>query len=326
MRRIYLIDCPGIVPPSARDSETQKVLKGVVRVEHLSQPEDSVAVLLSRVRPEYMRRTYGVESWTGVDDFLEQLAQRRGKLNRGGEPDRPGVAKVVLNDWIRGRIPFFTPPPALPESSAASLAKLSTTALRATLSLNPDGDSTKRVPGVEQHLGGVVHGVKFVEADQEPASDPAAMVVEDDEEWGGIVDEDELELEEAEREATPLAWDELMAAAAPVSGPASVDEDEDADDLGEADFDAAIAEQAPSDDAELDDDDEPQRPAKEPRMTTSKVRARFSQLPLTLQRKATNFFTTANVKNKSRRGKPTPVAGESKPSVKASGRAKKGRR
>ena len=119
---------------------------------------------------------------------------------------------------------------------------------------------------------------------------------------------------------------ELMAAAAPVSGPASVDEDEDADDLGEADFDAAIAEQAPSDDAELDDDDEPQRPAKEPRMTTSKVRARFSQLPLTLQRKATNFFTTANVKNKSRRGKPTPVAGESKPSVKASGRAKKGRR
>ena len=30
MRRIYLIDCPGIVPVSAHDSETGTVLKGVV--------------------------------------------------------------------------------------------------------------------------------------------------------------------------------------------------------------------------------------------------------------------------------------------------------
>ena len=96
MRRIYLIDCPGIVPPSARDTESQKVLKGVVRVEHLSQPEDSVTVLLDRVRHEYIRRTYGIQEWSDTDHFLEQLAQQRGKLNKGGEPDRPGVAKIVL--------------------------------------------------------------------------------------------------------------------------------------------------------------------------------------------------------------------------------------
>lgn len=35
MNRIYLIDCPGIVPPSKRDTETDIVLKGVVRVENL---------------------------------------------------------------------------------------------------------------------------------------------------------------------------------------------------------------------------------------------------------------------------------------------------
>ncbi len=42
MRRIYLIDCPGIVPVSAHDSETGTVLKGVVRVENLETPAEHI--------------------------------------------------------------------------------------------------------------------------------------------------------------------------------------------------------------------------------------------------------------------------------------------
>lgn len=30
---------------------------------------------------------------------------------QGGEPDMPTVSKMVLNDWQRGRIPFFVKPP-----------------------------------------------------------------------------------------------------------------------------------------------------------------------------------------------------------------------
>lgn len=105
MRRIYLIDCPGIVPPSSRDTETQKVLKGVVRVEHLSAPGDSIPLLLERVRPEYMTRTYGVQSWTDSDGFLTQLAVKRGKLGKGGEANLDTVAKMVLNDWSKLTMP-----------------------------------------------------------------------------------------------------------------------------------------------------------------------------------------------------------------------------
>lgn len=97
MRRIYLIDCPGIVPPSARDSESQKVLKGIVRVEHLSSPEEHVPFLLSRVRPEYLTRTYGIAEWKDTDEFLSKLAIKMGKLHRGGEADQRTVATMVLN-------------------------------------------------------------------------------------------------------------------------------------------------------------------------------------------------------------------------------------
>ncbi|XP_029894447.1 nucleolar GTP-binding protein 2 isoform X1 [Aquila chrysaetos chrysaetos] len=110
MRRIFLIDCPGVVYPSG-DTETDIVLKGVVQVEKIKSPEDHISAVLERAKPEYIRKTYKIDSWKDTEDFLEKLACRTGKLLKGGEPDLQTVSKMVLNDWQRGRIPFFVKPP-----------------------------------------------------------------------------------------------------------------------------------------------------------------------------------------------------------------------
>lgn len=110
MRRIYLVDCPGVVYPSGFTPE-EIVLKGVVRVEHLKNPEDYIAPILQRVRIEYIQRTYKIDQWKDPEDFLEQLAKRCGKLLKGGDPDFNNISKMVLNDWQRGRIPYFVKPP-----------------------------------------------------------------------------------------------------------------------------------------------------------------------------------------------------------------------
>ncbi|KAM6295917.1 nucleolar GTP-binding protein 2 isoform 2-T2 [Aegotheles albertisi] len=110
MRRIFLIDCPGVVYPSG-DTETDIVLKGVVQVEKIKSPEDHIGAVLERAKPEYIRKTYKIDSWEDTQDFLEKLAARTGKLLKGGEPDTQTVSKMVLNDWQRGRIPFFVKPP-----------------------------------------------------------------------------------------------------------------------------------------------------------------------------------------------------------------------
>ncbi|XP_021055553.1 nucleolar GTP-binding protein 2 [Mus pahari] len=110
MRRIFLIDCPGVVYPS-EDSETDIVLKGVVQVEKIKAPQDHIGAVLERAKPEYISKTYKIESWESAEDFLEKLALRTGKLLKGGEPDLLTVSKMVLNDWQRGRIPFFVKPP-----------------------------------------------------------------------------------------------------------------------------------------------------------------------------------------------------------------------
>lgn len=119
MKRIFLIDCPGVVYAST-ESDAEKVLKGVVRVELVTNPEDYIPPVLERVRPEYLRRQYRLEKWTDSVDFLEQLAKRSGKLLKGGEPDIASVAKMVLNDWQRGKLPFYVAPEAFetPKSQA----------------------------------------------------------------------------------------------------------------------------------------------------------------------------------------------------------------
>lgn len=67
MSRIFLIDCPGVVYPSG-DSETDIVLKGVVRIENVPSPEDYVPAVLDRARKIYLTRTYGIENWCDLDN------------------------------------------------------------------------------------------------------------------------------------------------------------------------------------------------------------------------------------------------------------------
>ena len=125
-KRIYLIDCPGIVPDHGNwevtiDAEADKVLKGVVRPEKLSSPSLYIPILLSRiVNTSNLVKKYSIDPqiveanpgiFSDADLFLTTLAVRMGKLLKGGEPDLETVARVVIQDWQKGRLPYFVPPP-----------------------------------------------------------------------------------------------------------------------------------------------------------------------------------------------------------------------
>lgn len=111
MKRIYLIDCPGVVPPSNNDSPEDILLRGVVRVENVENPEQYIAAVLKKTKPQHIQRTYDIGGFETATEFLELLARKGGRLLKGGEADVDGAAKMVLNDFVRGKIPWFTPPP-----------------------------------------------------------------------------------------------------------------------------------------------------------------------------------------------------------------------
>lgn len=111
MKRIYLIDCPGVVPPNANDTEEDILLRGVCRVENVHNPEQYIPAVLRRVQPRHLERTYGIKYQENYLDWLALLARQGGRLLKGGEADLDGVAKMVINDFLRGKIPWYTPPP-----------------------------------------------------------------------------------------------------------------------------------------------------------------------------------------------------------------------
>ena len=113
MKRIYLIDCPGVVPPSNNDSPEDILLRGVVRVENVENPEQYIAAVLKKTKPQHIQRTYDIGAFETATQFLELLARKGGRLLKGGEADVDGAAKMVLNDFVRGKLPWFTPPPVV---------------------------------------------------------------------------------------------------------------------------------------------------------------------------------------------------------------------
>ncbi|WWC67607.1 nucleolar GTP-binding protein 2 [Kwoniella pini CBS 10737] len=334
MRRIYLIDCPGIVPVSAKDSDTDTVLKGVVRVENLATPAEHIPQLLERVRAEYIERTYGLEhkegGWhgeSGATILLSAIAKKSGKLLKGGEPDQESAAKMVLNDWIRGKIPFFVPPPAKEQPTEGTSEEVVNSAQaqedKETQEMLEEQERSlgkilgeKRVKGVDQTISKIVTMPKFIGEDarrykEEEGKDvDMADLPEDAEE------EDEEEDGDAE-EGEELAWDDIFPGNAGPSKFADLPVDEEDENNDEEDEDEDEDEDEEDDDEEEDDDDdeevvidlsdpsskkagkrkavefedEESTPAKkEKRMTTNK-------------KKTENFYTHANVKNRNREKK-----------------------
>lgn len=111
-KRIYLIDCPGIVY-DANESQVDKVLKSVVRAEKIPDPDSYIQPILDRVSTKHITDMFGVTHWQNAEDFIVQVAERTGKLLKGGEPDVNNVCKTIIFDWQRGNIPYFTKPPAV---------------------------------------------------------------------------------------------------------------------------------------------------------------------------------------------------------------------
>ena len=117
-RNIYLIDSPGVVVDSAGDTETDSVLKGVVRAERLEAPEAFADAILARLKREHVAAQYGLPkegdgSWTGAMDLLEKIAVKSGRLLKGGEPCMRSAAITLINDFQRGKLPHYVAPPDL---------------------------------------------------------------------------------------------------------------------------------------------------------------------------------------------------------------------
>lgn len=270
MRRIFLIDCPGVVHSATHDSEAETVLKGVVRPESLDDPTDYIATLLSRVKKEYLQRHYKIMSWKNHFDFLEQLARKTGKLKKGGKPDYTLTARKMIFDWQRGRLPWFASPPFEDDIEKAEMDELTkhlkVNQLFHKIKLSEDVKFTKDDR----------HGVGYIPKEHEeeirkkvtrPSNEEETTAYDWDEIYKGVIGE-ELEEEPSKSEEGTyepsneegVVDDEELLKLIPEGAHYSSDEDEDDDEEEET---RTSATDDASDDGEVEQDAEEQEEEEE---------------------------------------------------------------
>jgi nuclear GTP-binding protein len=109
-RKVYLIDSPGVIPSRKNISPEDLLLCGAIRIERVEEPSAYIPAVLDICKPEHVARTYGIDALES-SSFLDALARKYGRLFPGGEPDNNAAARIVLQDFTRGKLPWFKDPP-----------------------------------------------------------------------------------------------------------------------------------------------------------------------------------------------------------------------
>lgn len=172
---------------------------------------------MQRVKPIYLSRTYGVplpnpddpkERWD-PEDFLDQLARMKGRLLKHGEPDRNSVAKIILTDWVRGKIPFFVPPPERSEElNIAEVKEAKAKAAKGKAKAKAKEAEAAEVPGVRQNLGSIMQKMTFVPEDVRPLED--VLLEGEDGAEEEVEGENSGEEEDEEEQEEELTWNDVF--------------------------------------------------------------------------------------------------------------------
>ncbi|EJD40823.1 P-loop containing nucleoside triphosphate hydrolase protein [Auricularia subglabra TFB-10046 SS5] len=121
-RGVKIVDSPGVV---FDDGAGAALLRNVLSVDDIADPIAVVETIVARTDPEALKRIYKVLPFSSAIEFLTMVSLTSGRLGKGGAPDTEAAARVVLRDWNRSKIPFFTDVPKTHASDTGETAIVS---------------------------------------------------------------------------------------------------------------------------------------------------------------------------------------------------------
>ena len=129
----------------------------------------------------------------------------------------------MLSDWVRGRIPFFVPPPERPEELNKAEAKAAKKDSKGKAKAHDE--EQERVPGVTQNFGSIMQKNSFVAEDIRPLDDEGEGSADQDaqSDAGESGDDDaEGEVDDGEEFEEDLAWNDVFKGDDPAEGVTTV--------------------------------------------------------------------------------------------------------
>ncbi|KAJ2012604.1 hypothetical protein IW146_009891 [Coemansia sp. RSA 922] len=120
---VLLCDCPGLVFPTFATTQADMVCNGVLPIDQLREFTGPSALLAARIPKVVLEAIYGIEIRTRpieeggsglptAEELLCAYAAARGLFKGGeGNPDEARAARVLLKDYVNGKLLYCHPPP-----------------------------------------------------------------------------------------------------------------------------------------------------------------------------------------------------------------------
>ena len=131
--QLTLVDGPGLVIPNFSMTKADMVLAGILPIDNLNDFTPSVDLLLSKVPFSHITAHYGImrhlvtaarkaDRKSETMQMLSALALMRGFMKPGGVPDHFKAAKLVLKDYVQGKLRFCKAPPGVDQEGFCEFA------------------------------------------------------------------------------------------------------------------------------------------------------------------------------------------------------------
>jgi hypothetical protein len=75
----------------------------------------AISIILRQSSKQSLLSFYKIADYSSVKDLLRQIALKKQHILKGGVPDVSGGAKVLIDDWYEGKIPYSVQNFSLPE-------------------------------------------------------------------------------------------------------------------------------------------------------------------------------------------------------------------
>lgn len=112
-KNIRLIDSPGVVfdGNDNQGREVGAILRSGIDADSIEDPIPAIQELLDRCTMESLMMTYNIPAFPCAMTFLAMVARTKGRVLKGGIPDKIVAARCVIKDWNKGKIPYYSVPP-----------------------------------------------------------------------------------------------------------------------------------------------------------------------------------------------------------------------
>eukprot|EP01138_Halocafeteria_seosinensis_P013067 gb/GECG01013345.1/.p1 GENE.gb/GECG01013345.1/~~gb/GECG01013345.1/.p1 ORF type:complete len:812 (+),score=145.72 gb/GECG01013345.1/:1-2436(+) len=147
-----ICDCPGLVFPSFVSSKAEMVCNGVFPLSQLRDHVGPMSLIVQRIHRRTLEKQYGIKLPTPAEDedperqptvkeLLDTFSTARGFMAAAhAGPDHPRGARVILKDYVEGRLPFAHLPPGIHRKPLPTAVDGSRGASRQPLQVVPEAD------------------------------------------------------------------------------------------------------------------------------------------------------------------------------------------